>query len=982
MILPNKRKIIVITLLVVAFIVYSLTSNRSMLATYREEVSLQDYVNAYMLLDNAENLSYQRFINNRDVNYSLQDGVAVANNDPHSESYGYDSDVVLLTSDESVIYTAVVDEDGLYQFNLDYYVDSDVLNDVVISVMINGEEQYNESNLVVLPLSWQDVTKEYDIDRYDDQLPPSHQRIVEWSNEDFYDNRYISTTPLLFELEEGSNEIEITTRVLHNVYLGALKVVAPKEDIGYEEYKAMYPEVYPEGVIQINAIDYYSKNSPFIRPDSAATPDVTPFDNRNKVINILSGWEDSGQMITFQVDVEEEGFYDIYTHGVVNEYDFSIFRTIMINGEVPFKEARAMEVTETDEDYAINDYGYKFYFEEGINTISFKGEVGVYSQALDDLQYLINHINDFSLDVKKASGSNMDKDRTWNFTQVIPETEDYLNAYATIIKYNVIRLSEYGTKEDVSLKLSYLNKAIRVLETILEEPDDLPLYVDDLYMGSGSVNQLLGDTIQFISSSDYVLDLVILSNEDQKRYNANIFESAGYFFASFFGSFSSDKYSLKEDEESIQIWVSRQTTYVDLMQKMIDKDFTPQSGIRVDLSVMPNVDKLILSSAAGNTPDGALGLPSYVPYRLALRGTLYDLTEFDDFWTYSADKFAPGAYIPYAINDAVYAMPETLTFNALIYREDIFEKIDGLTVPDTWDDVIGLLPKLQNYDMNFYYPTAGGGSIKWFYQTTPFIYQNNGQIYAENGFEVDLASPEAIKGIDFLGKLYTTYSLPEQVPSFYNDFRYSKLPVGVIDFNTYVMIKNAAPELDGKWKLANYPGTLDEETGIINRSYVGNGTGGIIFNDSERKDEVWEFFKWWQSEDTQTNFAYDLYTTYGPTYLWLPANKNAVENLPIDAEDKAIILEQIKWLRDVPRTPGQYMVERGLSDIWNEMVFDGYSPRYAIDRQVLLMNREIRIKMTEFGYLDDDGNVIKEYTVRDYDYFYQKFLENGLVEEE
>ena len=236
----------------------------------------------------------------------------------------------------------------------------------------------------------------------------------------------------------------------------------------------------------------------------------------------------------------------------------------------------------------------------------------MYSQALDDLQYLINHINDFSLDVKKASGSNMDEDRTWNFTQVIPETEDYLNAYATIIKYNVIRLSEYGTKEDLSLKLSYLNKAIRVLETILEEPDDLPLYVDDLYMGSGSVNQLLGDTIQFISSSDYVLDLVILSNEDQKRYNANIFESAGYFFASFFGSFSSDKYSLKEDEESIQIWVSRQTTYVDLMQKMIDKDFTPQSGIRVDLSVMPNVDKLILSSAAGNTPDGALGLPSYV----------------------------------------------------------------------------------------------------------------------------------------------------------------------------------------------------------------------------------------------------------------------------------------------------------------------------------------------------------------------------------
>jgi ABC-type glycerol-3-phosphate transport system substrate-binding protein len=957
----------------------TLTSARSNLELYKEEVSLADYMEAYTLLEDADNLSYQRFINEKNITYGSSFFNATLSTAPHSQEFGYEGDVAILNKDQTVIYHVNVTEAGLYSFNLDYFVESEIFSDVIISVLINDETQYNESNLVILPLIWEDSTKEYPIDRYKDELPPNHERVVEWMNTDLFDNRYKTITPLYFELTAGLNIIEVSTNSLSNTYLGQLKAEQPKELINYNSYMSLHDEVYPDETIVVNSIEYISKNTPFVRPDNDNTPDVTPFDNRNKLINIIEGWEDAGQEIVFNVYVPETGYYSIFTHGLVYEYDFSIFRSVRINGEIPFEEASNLEIKETDENYDINEFEYKFYLEEGNNTISFKNEIEKFSQALDDLQYLINHINDFSLEVKKSSGSNADEDRTWNFTSVIPETVPYLEAYQNIIKYNIVRLSQYATNKDLSFKISYLNKSVRVLDEILEEPDDLPLYIDDLYMGSGSVNQLLGDTIQFISSSRYTFDLFIISNENQNTYNASFFEKAAYRFASFFNSFSSEKYTLKDDPDSIQIWVSRQTTYVDVMQKMIDQDFTEEYGIRVDLSVMPNVDKLVLSSAANNTPDGALGLPSYVPYKLALRGTLVDLTDFDDFWTYSADKFAPGSLIPYAINEAVYAMPETLTFNTLMYRVDIFDKLE-LEVPDTWDDVIGLLPKLQRYDMNFYYPTAGGGSIKWFYQTTPFIYQNGGQIYSDNGFEVDLTSPESIKGIEFLGNLFTTYSLDEQVPSFYNDFRYSSLPIGIVDFNTYVSIKNAAPEIEGKWKLADYPGTVDPVTGTINRSYVGNGTSGIIFNDSDKVDDVWTFFKWWQSEETQTDFAYDLYTIYGPLYLWLPANKNAIDNLPIDDEDKEVIKRQIEWLRDVPRTPGQYMVERGLSDIWNEMVFDGYSARYAIDRQVLVMNREIRLKMAEFGYLDIQGNILKEYSVKDYDYFYNKFVENGLEE--
>ena len=43
--------------------------------------------------------------------------------------------------------------------------------------------------------------------------------------------------------------------------------------------------------------------------------------------------------------------------------------------------------------------------------------------------------------------------------------------------------------------------------------------------------------------------------------------------------------------------------------------------------------------------------------------------------------------IPYILEDEVYAMPETLDFNATFYRVDMMNSL-GLTPPNEWDDVL------------------------------------------------------------------------------------------------------------------------------------------------------------------------------------------------------------------------------------------------------------------------------------------------------
>ena len=50
------------------------------------------------------------------------------------------------------------------------------------------------------------------------------------------------------------------------------------------------------------------------------------------------------------------------------------------------------------------------------------------------------------------------------------------------------------------------------------------------------------------------------------------------------------------------------------------------------------------------------------------------------------------------------------------------------------------------------------------------------------------------------------------------------------------------------------------------------------------------------------------------------------------------------------------------------MVFDGTSAQVAADEKVIAINREIKKKMQELGFYDEEGNMLKPYVIRDVDW--------------
>ena len=139
----------------------------------------------------------------------------------------------------------------------------------------------------------------------------------------------------------------------------------------------------------------------------------------------------------------------------------------------------------------------------------------------------------------------------------------------------------------------------------------------------------------------------------------------------------------------------------------------------------------------------------------------------------------------------------------------------------------------------------------------------------------------------------------------------------------------------------------------------------VIFKGTEEghAQMAWNFMSWWLSADAQAGFANAIQSTYGSTFLWNTANLEAFKTLAIPEDIKTVILEQLQHLHNVPQIPATYIVERGISNIWNQAIFDNESVRALITDGKVEMDKEIKRKMEEFGFLSSDNIITEKYYV-------------------
>lgn len=902
----------------------------------------------------------QLFFNGAPIVYPIVDLVVEENEFITKNVREYhQSEVLHLQRGERLELHIDVSQEGVYAIAFDYFDLLDSLVNIEFSLRINDEIPFRELQRLRFTSNWVN-NEEIPTDRFGNEIIPTPQKVFEWQQGILLDSSYRDSEFLGLHLQEGQNLLTLEINE-GNFLLGDVTLKSPERNL-----PAYIPgDVTGDSMIVIEAENMSQRNASSIRAGATFNPDMSPNDSTKRVLNHLDGGSFTvpGQRVDYVFEVEAAGYYHLaFLYQAPHLIDFPVFREIKINGEIPNHQLVSYpfpftrDLTELIVSDQATGENMSFFLEEGENTLSLVVNIDPIGHIIERIEDMLLEINDLVLEITRLTGGTQDQNRTIDLDRFIPDAASRLEGWATELEELHTSIVHFNPDVRRIGAFSQLNIASKTLRDLANEPNRLPVRVGEL--SEGVVVTILASLNESLNSSPLTLDRIFLFQDQESLPQRSTFsERLVLNTQRFFNSFSDAAFAPQSSSsEHLQVWVNRPRQFVEIMQQMADEYFTAQTGISVDFSIMPDPGRLTLANAAGEAPDVAKSITPDLPFEFGLRDAAVDLSQFTGFDDVIG-QMAEGIIIPSMIGDGVYSLPETMNFQVLFYRRDILESLN-IPVPNTLDDVVEILPDLQRLGMNFFHPAATPG-MRSLGSIMPIMLQNGGSLYGETVLNTTINSEESIAGFGQLTDLFSIFNIPYEVPNFYQHFRTGLIPIGIGNFETYILLLNAAPELVNLWEIALIPG-VENEHGEVLRYSTGSDLTSMIFESSNMQEEAWLYLQWWSSTETQVQFAERLQMTFGREFAWLPANLEAFAELPWDSAHRDVILEQSQWIKDVPQVPGGYMLHRELSNAFIRTVLEGENSRRAIDLTVRRTDREIARRLEEFGYLKN-GEVISPF---------------------
>ncbi|BBH18990.1 ABC transporter substrate-binding protein [Paenibacillus baekrokdamisoli] len=867
--------------------------------------------------------------------------------------------IQLLKQQSWVEYAFQVTDSGQYELEMEYMPLEDTFAPVQIAVELDGKFLYKEAEYLMLDRVFHDAIYPPATNERGDQQRPLQVEDRAWRTVRLHDVKMAHSEPLRWLLTEGKHSLRIRL-IQERVALKSISFAPVQALSSYDASKAA-----KRGTSNVSwqrtieAEEMAAKSDPSVQSQPSNDDLAFPPSKGRVILNTLGGerWYRGGQWAEWTFDVPEDGWYDIYLKYLQDlNRDVTSYRSVSIDGKVPYKEWQQVAFPYTSDwtIRAIGDKGgnaYSVHLSKGSHTLRMTvqtAETTVIRERLLALQAELQQINHQIMMVSGVHDSQMiDNNRDWDITKYVPGLEVTFTGYAKLLYEQIAELQQLFGNNDGSTSL---RSALYDLLDIAKDPNLIPRKPQML----GTIQETLATYVDTLTYQPVSLDQIYISAAGMKPevqmsdWNDKLANDVSSFFRSFSSNYM---YNGRSDKKSLTVWVNRGRDYVSQLQQLVDETFTPATGISVNINLMPNEQLLILSSSSDKQPDVALGISQNMPADLAMRNALVDVSQFPDY-KQVASSFHPGSLIPLQYNGGVYGLPETIMFQMMFYRKDIFESL-GLALPDTWEDVVKLLPSLQQRGMNFFYSPLG---------FLPFFLQNDANVYKPNGLSSGLDSRNGFKAFKQWTDLFNVYGFPKEVPNFYMHFRNGSLPIGIADINTYLQLSVAAPELTGSWGIAPLPGIKDEN-GDTRRWAGGSLQSGVIFKSSDRQEDAWTFLKWWLSDETQTRYGNDMELINGIEFRWNTANYNAFQKLPWPDEEKKAISKQWQWFQEMPNVPGGYFTQRELTFAWNRTVLNGENPHESLEKAIFEINRELERKQREFNFVDKNGHVLKTFRV-------------------
>jgi ABC-type glycerol-3-phosphate transport system substrate-binding protein len=852
----------------------------------------------------------------------------------------------VLTEGDFITYYAQIPQNGYYALLLRYAAMPGSKTDMELSVEINGEVPFKEANACVFPRSWRYASTEPSFDNRGNMIRPVSQEVFLFQEAYAMDKEGFHTEPLLFYLTAGVNEITLRS-IREPIVISGIKLTPPPEIISYAELSKSYTakNIANAGEITVLAIDAARRSSPSILPVSdLSNPYLEPFNLTNITYNTLGGsmWGKPGQSIVWEMEIPEDGLYAlsfVYRQDVI--VGLPVARTLTINGEIPFAEAKAVVFPYGNQWQRLTlqaDGGDALvYLTKGTHEIGLTVTLGPIAELCRKVSDISAELSALYTQIVMITGPNPDNMRDYRIDARLPNIIPDFYRLAHELDEVTDAITALGAGRNDALTVSIMAAQ---LHDFAAKPDSIPGR-----MGRFKDN-IINLAIWVLMSSEMPLTLYSISAHPPEREHdavnpgfwANLWFSIQRFIASFTtrAEMTGNRYD-ENEENLIEVWGAYGKDASEILKRLCDEVFTPETGIKVNYNLLSNENMMFFNIASKTGPDVCLNIGRGYPLDLGLRDAAVDIAALPGFSEFEK-RFTNDAFIPLSFDGKVYGFPVGQGIPVMYVRTDIFENL-GLKIPQTWDEFYATIGALGVHNLQV---SPAGDLI------TIFLVQRGGTFFDEALTKCILDDVPGIRALTEWTDLFTLHGAPV-ASDFFNRFRTGEMPIGIADITLYNMLDYAALEIKGSWAMFPVPGTPDEN-GEINRTIITGGTSGIITKSRpERLDNAWTFVQWFASEEIQTRFCLELEAILGPSARYNTAVVASHASIPWDKHSFDTIMYSVENVTEIPGIPGGYFVGRHIQNAFNEIVLQGEQPRVAMQKYVEVINAEINRKRTELG---------------------------------
>ena len=889
------------------------------------------------------------------------------------------SDGTLSTGEAGYVeYTFNADEEALYEIELLYFPGAGSGGDILRKVYLNGESPFEEANELAFSRLWNDVNREYK-EKKGNQPFPSQIETPEWRAYSLSDMEGYVFEDFRFYVKKGENTLRIES-LNEGMILKTITFKAPEKTPTYAEYIASHLEngakVSDTEPIQYQAEDAALKSGPSFYPVNDRTSPISePYHPSNIVLNCIgdTAWNEPGEWISWDIEAPEDGLYRIVLRFKQSDLrGLYATRKFTIDGVVPFEEAadlrfyhsgkfqlEALSASRQDPSNKKEDtQEFYFFLEKGTHRITLEVTLGEMGAILRDIDEQTELLNSLYRQVIAITGSSPDIYQSYQLFTRIPNLQADITARKADIEDILERMT--ALTGSGSERTAALTRLLSMIDELIESEEAWPKRLSAFKECITSMGKAVLDFKDQPMKIDYI---VLTGDKDiDKRAEGNIFQRIWHMIRAFFGSFFND-YNVADSAaddtaREIDVWLSTGRDQFEVVRRLINESFESQKNIKVNLKLI-NADVLLPSTFTGNGPEVAIQIGNTAPVNFAFRDAALDLKQFSDYEEV-VSAFLPAAMESFYYEGGCYALPDQMSFPVMFYRSDIFEELN-LKVPETWDELISLIPELQRYNMELYLDTAPpsslgaslsmGSSVPINTVFLSRLYQTGGEIYSEDGTTCLLGEDSANAAFKWWTQFYTQHGFPRDI-DFITRFRLGEVPIGIVDLSTYTRLAVSAPEIRGAWSIAKVPGTRQEDGTIAYASPCVTGGAMIIKNTAIRNetvDESWEFIKWWTKAETQTRFAQEMEAILGKAGRYQVANLESFEAIEWPLEIKKVLNDTLPTLRGIPQIPGGYITGRYLNNAFVTVITNYENAADTLYENVELIQEEIDAKRREFG---------------------------------